>query len=308
MALPINDKTIKVVPSVQLTNVIKSMSGEPFLPESIRDFITDASVINEQYEQATKLLKQLRFNSNERTSDETLLKKQHIERESFQLKSALMLKDKHPNLVKIQNGMRTQPFGDKILTLNDLQWLQQTMVRLRKQNKDLPYFHDVLRNCRILLPANEIMQRNPELEARCQKLRREQEAKEYEAITRNVDNMRTFMPQETIAYQTKQINRQLIAVAQFLFSVLAGFAFGFIGVELIVGQLDFGFRLLLGIMTALIIALAEIYFLAKKLNEDYDVLTNFKQDKLGGIEKKNIEAVQIGSNRNLADRKKIHLD
>lgn len=71
----------------------------------------------------------------------------------------------------------------------------------------------------------------------------------------------------------KQINRQLIAVAQFIFSVLAGFAFGFIGVELIVGNLDFGFRLLLGIICALVIALAEIYFLAMKLNEtDYDVV------------------------------------
>lgn len=62
----------------------------------------------------------------------------------------------------------------------------------------------------------------------------------------------------------------MIAVLQFIFSVLAGFAFGFIGVELIIGNLDFGFRLLLGVICALVIALAEIYFLAKKLNEDYD--------------------------------------
>lgn len=66
------------------------------------------------------------------------------------------------------------------------------------------------------------------------------------------------------------MNRQLIGVAQFIFSVAAGFAFGFIGVELIVGNLDFGFRLLLGVIIALIIALAEIYFLAKKLNEDVE--------------------------------------
>lgn len=64
------------------------------------------------------------------------------------------------------------------------------------------------------------------------------------------------------------MNRQLIAVLQFIFSVLAGFAFGFIGIELIIGDLDFGFRLLLGIIIALVIALAEIYFLAKRLNED----------------------------------------
>lgn len=68
----------------------------------------------------------------------------------------------------------------------------------------------------------------------------------------------------------KQINRQLIAVLQFIFSVAAGFAFGFIGIELLVGNLDFGFRLLLGIICSLVIALAEIYFLAKKLNEEIE--------------------------------------
>lgn len=77
---------------------------------------------------------------------------------------------------------------------------------------------------------------------------------------------------ETIFFfLVKQINRHLIAVLQFVFSVAAGFAFGFIGVELMIGGLDFGFRLLLGIICSLVIALAEIYFLAKKLNEDYDL-------------------------------------
>lgn len=73
-----------------------------------------------------------------------------------------------------------------------------------------------------------------------------------------------------VLFAVKQINRDLVAVLQFIFSVLAGFAFGFIGVELLIGDLDFGFRLLLGIICALVIALAEIYFLAKKLNEEYD--------------------------------------
>lgn len=73
-------------------------------------------------------------------------------------------------------------------------------------------------------------------------------------------------------FAVKAINSQLVAVLQFIFSVAAGFAFGFIGIQLIVGNLDFGLRLLLGIMIALIIALAEIYFLAKKLNE-YDNTT-----------------------------------
>lgn len=66
----------------------------------------------------------------------------------------------------------------------------------------------------------------------------------------------------------KLLNSHLVAIFQFIVSVAAGFAFGFLGIELLIGTLDFGFRLLLGIICALIIALAELYFLAKKLNQD----------------------------------------
>ncbi|KAL4716529.1 hypothetical protein ACJJTC_010193 [Scirpophaga incertulas] len=77
----------------------------------------------------------------------------------------------------------------------------------------------------------------------------------------------------------KQLNRQLIAIGQFIISIFAGFLFGFKGIEWMIGNLDFGFRLLLGVMCALIIALAEIYFLAKKLNEE---LTVPETTQLGG--------------------------
>lgn len=70
----------------------------------------------------------------------------------------------------------------------------------------------------------------------------------------------------------KSLNKQIIAVVQFIFSVAAGFTFGFFGVNLMVGPLPFGFRILLGVIVALIIALAEMYFLAKKLHEYDEVL------------------------------------
>lgn len=76
----------------------------------------------------------------------------------------------------------------------------------------------------------------------------------------------------------------MIAVAQFIFSVAAGFAFGFIGIELLVGNLDFGFRLLLGIICALIIALAEIYFLAKKLSEEIDEAEQMQQKLFSSVQ------------------------
>lgn len=158
------------------------------------------------------------------------------------------------------------------LKIEDLRWLNKYMKEHRKAATVKVYLHELLDDSDVILPTPRETPRNPELEARVQKLTAQQNAREYQAMTKSIDSVRKFLPEDSIAYQMKQINKQLIAVAQFIFSVIAGFAFGFIGVELIIGGLDFGFRLLLGIICALIIALAEIYFLALKLNENgFDV-------------------------------------
>lgn len=99
----------------------------------------------------------------------------------------------------------------------------------------------------------------------------------------------------------------MIGVAQFIFSVAAGFAFGFIGIELIIGQLDFGFRLLLGVMIALIIALAEIYFLAKHLNEEYEQ-TPIQPEATETGQRKVVESIEITSKTAAKAKGKVHQD
>lgn len=184
---------------------------------------------------------------------------------------------------------RKKPNSNQVspLLLTELKQLREEL------SKDGLYLCDiVLDQSTLQLPQNTIRERNPVLEERIQKLKAQQDQRAYKSMTKNVDSTRKFMPEDTIAFQSKflthhacdlnesyapflyvlvkQINRQLIAVAQFVFSVISGFFFGFLGIELIIGSLDFGFRLLLGIICALVIALAEIYFLAKKLNEEAD--------------------------------------
>lgn len=167
---------------------------------------------------------------------------------------------------KTKNDNEAHP----LLYLEDLYWLHDKIRERNKQTDDKIYLHDLLKSCAVNLPKNVEVPRSEELEKRCQKLKIQQQNRDYNKMTKNVDSMRKKLPEDTISYQMKQMNRHLIAVFQFIVSILAGFAFGFIGVELIVGNLDFGFRLLLGIICALVIALAELYFLAKKLNEDLD--------------------------------------
>ncbi|CAD1480547.1 unnamed protein product [Heterotrigona itama] len=185
-----------------------------------------------------------------------------------------------PTIIAIKKSTKDKQ-KDILLKLNELRWLNKYLEEYRTINMESIYLHELLEEDDIRLPTPKVTPRNPELEARMQKLRAQQNAIKYRAMTKNVDTVTRNLPEDSISYQMKQINKQLIAVAQFVFSVLAGFAFGFIGVELIVGNLDFGFRLLLGIICALIIALAEIYFLAIKLNEDiYDTVSTTSTKKL----------------------------
>lgn len=156
-----------------------------------------------------------------------------------------------------------------ILKLSDLIWLSSKLRGEENSENEDCYLHDLLSGSEIILPKNEEIPRNKELDARCSLLKIQQENREYKAITKNVDSVMKPLPEDTISYQIKQINKQLIAVFQFIVSVLTGFLFGFHGIELLVGSLDFGFRLLLGVICSLTIALAELYFLAKTLNEDY---------------------------------------
>lgn len=161
---------------------------------------------------------------------------------------------------------------DPFLCVEDFTWLYAQVSKLRENGDQSSgaYLHKLLEGCEIVLPQPPVIERNPELEARIQRLKKEQEDRQYKAMTKNVDNVRMHHPDDSIGYQMKMLNSHIIAVVQFIVSVGAGFAFGFIGIQLMVGSLDFGFRLLLGVACALAIALAEIYFLAKKLSEDYE--------------------------------------
>uniref|UniRef100_A0A4Y0BVU4 Endoplasmic reticulum-based factor for assembly of V-ATPase n=1 Tax=Anopheles funestus TaxID=62324 RepID=A0A4Y0BVU4_ANOFN len=270
--LPITDPTIRIVPSKELRKFIgNNLSVSPSSPATVREIYSTFNAgkrgktsINKM--SSTDDAKQTHGSIDFTTDERNLLSQMVADNNDQQceLKSIDLINQKQDNAQNTSTDVT-------LLNLSDIMWLYRTLKEMRQTDPTVPYLHTLLNGCQLKLPVNPIQERNPELEARCQRLRKEQEDREYHRMTKNVDSIRKHMPEETISYQMKQINRHLIAVAQFLFSVAAGFAFGFIGIELLIGQLDFGFRLLLGIIIALIIALAEIYFLAKKLNEEYDL-------------------------------------
>ncbi|XP_067630009.1 uncharacterized protein [Eurosta solidaginis] len=183
---------------------------------------------------------------------------------------------------EVQNTETTE-----YLYLSDLRWLNQWLTQQRVEKGLNIYLHNLIEDCSLELPKNEEMERNPVLEARCQRLREQQQNQEYLNMTKNVDSGLKHIPDDTLAYQVKAMNTQMIAVLQFIFSVAAGFVFGFLGLELIFGGLKFGLRLVLGIFCALVVAVAEMYFLVKKLNEEDKAITSLKKSAAPVIKKDN---------------------
>ena len=154
--------------------------------------------------------------------------------------------------------------------------------------------HELLRGSDVQLPKPAPdPPRNPELQARIERLRKEQEQREYDKMVHNVSRAKEFKD-ESIAAEcnihqirsylsanhfcnaVKLMNSQLIEVLGFVVSLFAAFAFGFTGINYMVGPLDYGIRALLGVVIALIVAVAELYFLARTLG-DYEMFHFQKQ-------------------------------
>jgi len=65
----------------------------------------------------------------------------------------------------------------------------------------------------------------------------------------------------------KQINSGLIGVFQFVVTVAAAFLFGFMGIEVFSSvAFELAVKILLGIICALLVACAELYFLVRTLD------------------------------------------
>lgn len=103
---------------------------------------------------------------------------------------------------QIRAKQREKELSKLTLNLSDLKWLHQYLLDTRKTDSSVSYLHELIEGSQLVLPSNEFTERNPELEERCQRLKREQEDQRYRLMTRNVDSSRKHEPEDTIAYQS----------------------------------------------------------------------------------------------------------
>lgn len=102
---------------------------------------------------------------------------------------------------QIRAKQREKELSKLTLNLTDMKWIHQYLSEARKSDASVAYMHEFIEGSQLILPVNEFNERNPELEARCQRLKREQEDQRYRQMTKNVDCSRSYEQEETISYQ-----------------------------------------------------------------------------------------------------------
>jgi hypothetical protein len=65
-----------------------------------------------------------------------------------------------------------------------------------------------------------------------------------------------------------QVNAYLILIVQFLVSVGASFMFGYLAPYYVSGLAEVGPRLLIGVLVAFVVAIADLYFVIRQMLDD----------------------------------------
>ncbi|XP_066916213.1 transmembrane protein 199-like [Clytia hemisphaerica] len=130
-----------------------------------------------------------------------------------------------------------------------------------KNEKDFIDFRELLKTGKIYNYNIPVPNRSKELVERLSKLQKNQEQKEYDSMVKNIKKKKKTLGQE-IGTEIRTSKQQCSSIINFLLSVGAAFAFGFVSSQYAFSD-DLGFRVIFSIFLATIVAIAELYFMSK---------------------------------------------
>lgn len=106
------------------------------------------------------------------------------------------------NISWLKNSAKDK-YANCFLNLSNIKWLKEYLRKHKDQSVKRNHLHELLSGILVILPKPTVILRNPELEERIKKLKAQQNNREYQAMTKGVDPLRKYYPEDTIAYQSK---------------------------------------------------------------------------------------------------------
>ncbi|EFO26480.1 hypothetical protein LOAG_01996 [Loa loa] len=146
----------------------------------------------------------------------------------------------------------------------------EMMSILKPLSRKFPIYRFVER----IKPHVPVIERkvNPEYEARVERLRREQEDREYREMVRSVDPNQIYGHENLLhgfGEEMKAVNKQLMVIFNTLLTVAGGFSFGYFGIDYVYPGLhqNMAFRIALGLAIAIVVFFADLYFIVKGMDD-----------------------------------------
>ncbi|XP_065281132.2 transmembrane protein 199 [Dermacentor albipictus] len=126
------------------------------------------------------------------------------------------------------------------------------------------YLHKLLEGSELCLPSPVTPPRNPELEARVQKLKAQQLNRDYDRMTSDVDVCRARSSLFTkVGAEVRQVKQQSWALVNLLVTVAGTFAFFYKAVEYSLPDPHIPLQVLVALIASIVVAVAELYFLIR---------------------------------------------
>ena len=146
----------------------------------------------------------------------------------------------------------------KAIPFQLVQLIHKQLVK-KNDNKDRIYMHQLLNGSDLYRQGYQPPKRNPELVARIEKLKAQQANREYQQMVKDVVHKQSV--KESLGKDLRSTRRQLSSVFNFIFTVVAAFAFGFFASKHAFPNV--AYRVLFGLFLAVLVAGADLYFMAR---------------------------------------------
>lgn len=138
--------------------------------------------------------------------------------------------------------------------------IEEVLKILKEAGRDI-YLNELLEGSGLYVEPVEEAKKSPELVARLQKLQAKQDELRYRSMVKDIDRERVQKSKKEIAFEVRSTSRQLSSVVNFVLSVVGTFVFGYMSSQFAFANI--GLRVIFGLILASIVALAELYFMAR---------------------------------------------
>jgi len=158
----------------------------------------------------------------------------------------------------VLDNVKNTELGDVI----EYRYISQAFHERKKYDPEkFKYLHEFLEGSHIYEKPIREKPKSPELLKRLEKLKEELEEKKYNEMVKNVSQAKNKSLGSEFGAEVRSTSKQFMSVINFVLTIFGSAVFAYYAAEF--AWNDFGKRIIFSVIVGTVVALAELYFLAR---------------------------------------------